>query len=270
MNLTRFLLPANYARRLRRSWFQLGYDLRAIREEEKIKFAAAGLDYDLGVKQLNACLSAMGSKPYPLNGGMASVHWLLFACLGQSFQPRRILEIGTYDGQTTALLARLFPQSEVVTVDLPISDPILLQTYGRANRKTMADFERTRAANTGAPNIVSMKINSFFLPAVLTGKFDLTWVDGGHLYPEIAWDLCNAYHLVRDGGYVMCDDVMNNPESYSDGYVSPDSERVLRYLCERTRDSLTLFLKRDSARESADPRTRKFVALLKKDGGARA
>jgi predicted O-methyltransferase YrrM len=128
----------------------------------------------------------------------------------------------------------------------------------------MAEFERTLAANTAAANIVLLKTNSFFLPAVAKGAFDLVWVDGGHLYPEVAWDLCNAYHLVREGGYVMCDDVITNLKGYKDSYVSPDSYHILQYICKRTSDSLALFLKREDPRESADPRIRKFVALLQK------
>jgi predicted O-methyltransferase YrrM len=267
MKVHRFLLPATYIKRLRRAWFQSQYDRQVVRAEEKAKFVAAGLDYDLGIKALNDCLSEMGQPSYLQNSSMASVHWLLFACLRQRIQPQRILEIGTYDGQTTALLAHLFPRSEIVTVELPASDPILHQTYGRHNREKMAEFERTLAANTAAANVVLLKTNSFFLPAAVQGAFDLIWVDGGHLYPEVAWDLCNAYHLVREGGYVMCDDVITNPKSYKDSYVSPDSHQVLQYICHRTSDSLALFLKREDPRESADPRARKFVALLQKGSG---
>jgi hypothetical protein len=36
-------------------------------------------------------------------------------------EPRRILEIGTYDGATTRPLARAVPDAEVLTLDLPPS-----------------------------------------------------------------------------------------------------------------------------------------------------
>ncbi len=68
----------------------------------------------------------------------------------------------------------------------------------------------------------------------------------------------------------MCDDVISHPQGDRDEYVSPDSYRVLRYIADRTGDRLRLFLKRESPRYSADPRTRKFVALLRKEGRSAA
>jgi predicted O-methyltransferase YrrM len=105
------------------------------------------------------------------------------------------------------------------------------------------------------------------LPAVIQGEFDLVWIDGGHLYPEIAWDICNAYHRVRKGGFLMCDDIIVHPRGVRDAYVSPDAHQVLQYLVTRTSDHLELYLKRLGATWSSDPRARKYVALLNKTCG---
>ncbi len=77
------------------------------------------------------------------------------------------------DGQTTALLARLFPRAEIVPVELPASDPILRETYDRGDREKLNKFHQTLAANTSAPNIRPVSANSFFIPAVVRPPFDL-------------------------------------------------------------------------------------------------
>jgi len=242
------------------------YDLERIRDEERRKFELAKFDRDRGLLELNKRLLALGKSPYEDSTGMASVHWLLFACLRSQINIRRILEIGTFDGETTAILAELFAESEIVTIELPDTDPLLRGTYDyvRGDPIALQAFHKRQAINTRSANIIAHRLNSFFLPAQIDGTFDLVWVDGGHLYPEIAWDLCNAYHATRDGGIIMCDDIIVDPLGYRDNYVSPDSYTVLRYITERTGETLQLFLKRESAEWSADPMKRKYVGLLTK------
>ena len=263
----RFLNPLIYWRFACRKWWQARYNLELFRKEESARFEKAGFDRRRALAELNRQLEAMALPPFDQCGDMASVHWLLFACLSQSKSIGRILEIGTFDGQTTALLAKLFPAAEIVTLDLPETDPILAGTYdySRGGDERLRAFEQRLRYNTSAPNVRLLRANSFFIPAVVQDKFDLIWIDGGHLYPEIAWDLCNAYHLLRSGGILMCDDVIPNPKGIRDAYVSPDSHAILSYITERTKDTLQLFLKRESPDWSADPRSRKFVALLQKN-----
>ena len=111
-----------------------------------------------------------------------------------------------------------------------------------------------------------MEFNTLFLLSniSLDEKFDLIWVDGGHLYPDVAWDLSNAYHLLNKGGYLLCDDVVKSDKYYSNGYVSTDSYEVLNYLEERIDGGITYFLKRISWVLYPRIKTRKYVALLKK------
>jgi len=236
---------------------------------EKNTFVAAGLDRKTAQALLTKVLSDMGIAGERSDDSMASVHWLLFACLAGKEKTTRILEIGTFTGETTAVIARLFPEAEIVTLDLPGDDPILRSTYQRLESAKFAAYEERLISNTSAPNVKLIRRNSFFVPEIVEGRFDLVWVDGGHLYPEIAWDLCNAYHLLRPGGVLMCDDVIPDSNGLRDSYVSPDSHAVLRYITERTHDPMWLFLKRIASEWSADPRERKYVALLEKRMGAR-
>jgi predicted O-methyltransferase YrrM len=264
--ITRFFRPTRYSRRIRAFLLKCRYDMAAVAAVERAKFTALGFDYSAARKNLDIVLKEMQKPAYSDSNGIASVHWLLFACLAGNRKVDRILEIGTFDGETAALLARLFPDAEIVTVDLPSTDPILAESYdyARGGAEKLNAFEQRLANNTRAANIKLVRVNSFFLPAAVDGLFDLIWVDGGHLYPEVAWDLCNAYHCLKPGGTLMCDDVIPLSDGLRDAYVSPDSHSVLRYVVDRSGDAISLFLKREAPEWSADPRQRKFVAMLKK------
>ncbi len=179
--LGRFGSPGYYWRKAREWGFRLGYDRARAARIEAEKFAELGFDRERALVELDGILRDAGKPPFRDAGGMASVHWLLFACLRNEWAPRRILEIGTYDGETAALLSRLFPASEIATVDLPESDPILRQTYNREGEAGIAKFLEAQVRNTSAANITLHKVNSFFVPMTVRGLFDLTWVDGGHL-----------------------------------------------------------------------------------------
>lgn len=223
--------------------------------------AAVGLDCTAGLDTLDAVLRDIRTTPF--NFAKDSVHWLLFACLGKSTgSVARILEIGTFHGQFTAILARLFPAAEIVTVDLPESDPILRSTYGRQLDSEYQRFVATRSRNLTASNIHFRQFNSAFLLDNVRGPFDLIWVDGGHLYPEVAWDIATTHHLCREGGYLLCDDVIPMLNGQRTANVSPDSFQVLRYVTDRTGATLHLFLKRCGFKHAVVPRTRKYVAML--------
>ncbi len=200
--------------------------------------------------------------------GEDSVHWLLFACLSEQLsRPGRILEIGTFDGRFTALLARLFPQAEIVTVDLPDSDLILRSTYGRAEEVEFRRFVADRSRNVAAQNITSLKQNSAFILDDLTHPFDLIWVDGGHRYPEVAWDIAFAHFLCREGGQILVDDVIPAANGPATPYVSHESYEVLEYFTSRTGAKLHLLTKRCKFVHAGVPRSRKYVAMFTRIGG---
>lgn len=244
--------------------FGRGFSQAAQERAVRAAIEAAGLDCVRGLQLLDAVLGDTRGRPFDF--GRDSVHWLVFACLADSLPAvSRILEIGTYDGQFTAILARLFPAAEITTVDLPETDPILRSTYQRDADAAYRRFVATRDANLAAPNIRFRQFNSAFLLDHVAGPFDLVWVDGGHLYPEVAWDLAAAHHLCRDGGLVLCDDVIPAADGQRTAYVSPDSYRVLDYFAVRTGAPLHLFLKRCAFKHAGVPRKRKHIAMLRRE-----
>jgi len=194
-----------------------------------------------------------------------SAHWMIIAALSRRKNIKRILEIGTYNGEFTAILSELFPKSEIITVDLPENDPILRNSYDRASDEKYDNFLQTQNENIQhSKNIEFVLSNSFFLKEKVQGKFDLIWVDGGHNYPEISWDLCNSYDLLNKGGILMCDDIIKMELDYSRGLVSTDSFRVMNYMNQRVDSNVIYFLKRFDGKRYARKKNRKYIAYLEK------
>ena len=58
--------------------------------------------------------------------------------------------------------------------------------------------------------------NSFFLPSLgLPEKFEIVWVDGGHQFPVVAWDIMLAYNYLEDGGFMFIHDYYVEPAKAS-------------------------------------------------------
>ena len=66
---------------------------------------------------------------------MSSEHEVLFSAISKKNQKeiKNILEIGTYDAVNSFLLATLFENANVHTIDLPDTDQKFKQTYNRSN-----------------------------------------------------------------------------------------------------------------------------------------
>lgn len=184
-----------------------------------------------------------------------SAHYKMIAAIALSgFKPATILEIGTGAGQATRFLAEVFPDAKVHTVELPHDDPI----YG-PNTK---GFDLARRANfLDLPQITAHEKNSAFLSELNLPDFDLIWLDGGHVFPEVAWDHYYCMSKIRKGGWILTDDVRlpNNP-LYRVYEGSTDAYQALRYYAERTAHRFFLIIKRtDAHRNMFDP---KYVGAI--------
>jgi predicted O-methyltransferase YrrM len=244
--------------------YQGSYDLDRIKKEEQKKFDEIGFNYFSSFKKLDGILRELGYPDIASYRGTLSVHWLLFCSLSLHSSIENILEIGTCDGRTAAFLAKVFPNSHITTLDLPENDPIFSETYNREDEDKRRIFREKQKKNISNPRITFIQKNSFFLSSVVDRKFDLIWIDGGHLYPDVAWDICNAYYLCKPGGWIMCDDVIMDKNGRRNKYVSPDSYTVLEYMKQRIDVDMTYFLKREAPASSANPRKRKYVAMFRK------
>lgn len=135
------------------------------------------------------------------------------AAIAKSLQAHKVLEIGTYDGNTALLLATNLPAgAEVVTVDLPPDFDMKKQdslTYsdvelnltdrndlGRQYRKSQV-FNRVRQVYGDS---AALDWNS------LGGPFNLVFIDGCHSEPYVLSDSRNAIDHLSPGGVLVWHD----------------------------------------------------------------
>ena len=168
--------------------------------EQKKAYSSLGLSYDDAIAQLNRiCLSRFGVT-YSENNGMWSEHLVFFAALASSqMSISNILEIGTFKGETTRILADLFPKSHIDSIDLSHEEIRSIGTYAYAADEL--------PNSNDMPNNVKLKTQNSLKLISETGAYDLIWVDGNHKSPYAQIDIACAIRLIKDKGFVLCDDV---------------------------------------------------------------
>ena len=190
--------------------------------------AGIGEERNQHIERLNKCLESLGYPKYNEDEGMYSEHLLIFSALANtSFKPNNILEIGTHDGRCASILAKLFPLSNITTLDLSDDDPIFLNSYNRqeyANEFIEIRNQRLQKHK----NIRFIQSNS--LEVLLYKQFeeqDLIWVDGAHGYPVVTSDITNSIRLLSNTGILMCDDVWKKIKTSDKMYSSIASFETL-------------------------------------------
>ena len=112
--------PKNYWKKLKTRWnvIRFSYDLNSIKIIEREKFNKAGLSYDAAKKKLDQICNDH-DKPISLKlKVIQSIHSVIICGLSNVATVNNILEIGTFRGQTTMILSRIFPRSMITTIDL--------------------------------------------------------------------------------------------------------------------------------------------------------
>ena len=168
--------------------------------DQKRAYSILGLSYDDAIAQLNRiCLTRFGVT-YSENNGMWSEHLVFFAALATSQVPiTNILEIGTFKGETTRILADLFPNSTVDSIDLSHDEISRIGTYAYASSELPKSEEM--------PDNVKLKTLNSLQLIDDTIKYDLIWVDGNHKSPYAQIDISSAIRLIKENGFVLCDDI---------------------------------------------------------------
>lgn len=235
------------------------FDREALLSQQRELFMTLDLSRDQGQQVLTECF---GHEYSPRK---QSEHPILMAAVSRSMSCRRILEIGTHDGDNARLLATLFPDALVTTIDLKDDDPVFLTSYRRADPVFRERFLATRAQNLQSrTNITFRQMHSLELLRAQE-TFDFIWVDGAHGYPIVAIDIANAVRLLSDNGVMACDDVWV-------GRSAADSDPLLKSCA--SYDTLSalkaaglvdfhLIFKRLTPKDAARPAT-KHIAIVRR------
>ncbi len=196
-----------------------------------------GVDFNEGMEVLKEIFgmdflySVLSFKKNKLS--TKSYQLIFFASLSKKFNIKKILEIGTYDGENSYVLSKIFKNAKIDTIDLPdkeITDGSFGDTISSIGLKKHIE---DRNKNLSANNINFIESNSFFLPSIEKKEFkkdyDLVFVDGNHLFPEVSWDTFFGYHhLKRDGNsFLVMDDFLDlsKHKIYSRGRIE-NNEKV--------------------------------------------
>lgn len=150
--------------------------------DDSIDFAAGAL-YDRGVY-----LYGMGyGGPYNDDKGRSAARYIQRNM--PDFKPRRILDMGCAAGQSTMPYKELFPEAEVIGID--VAAPQVMYSHLRAAGMGVdVTFEQKDAANTGYPDASFDLVVSHIMLHETSGK----------ALPAI---LRECHRLLKPGGYMI-------------------------------------------------------------------
>ena len=158
-----------------------------------------------------------------------SWHFHFFAGLSQKYKDNiKILEIGSLRGETTSFLSNIYPNAEIITCDMP-TNADEYTNYGMNKNSFKKEFFESREKNLKKNNIKMIEINSIFLIDKFAEKeFDLIWIDGDHVNPQVTIDIIQCKILLKDNGMILCDDIIKQNVSFWG--ANNDSYQTLEYL----------------------------------------
>lgn len=230
-------------------------------ERQGEAFEKFGLNRLIALKHLDDILQELFGKSYDETNGMWSEHLVIFAALAQSDRNiERILEIGTFNGETALILSKLFPNASIDTLDIPLAELIKTGMYSyetngdQITRKRNENLKSTRNVNFRELNSVALLASQ--------DSYDLIWVDGNHCYPTAVIDISNAYRLLTDSGIVICDDVYLGKKTKERNGISLASIQTLRDLSNCDLIEFTLLRKRLGAFFNLGKRHTQYLALF--------
>ena len=233
-------------------------------EAQNQLFQQIHLDRQLGIKKLDEIMLELFGKTYSEHSN-GSEHLVLFSSISLKNQKiKKILEIGTFDGRTALVLSKLFPKSEIITMDIPQSSDDFKSTYGRSLTFELFADERNKILSRGA-NIKFEEANSITL-TYKTDKFDLVWVDGSHGYPIVAMDIVNSLRLTRVGGYILIDDIWKTTYRSDKHYKSVGGFESLEALKKANAIDSYFLINKRLAGQYNYPSSKKYVAIIRETG----
>ena len=177
--------------------------------------------------------SRLNTLNYSYTDEKLSWHYHLFAGLKDHFKDKKIniLEIGTFTGEFTNFISNIYKNSEIYTIDLEDNDNFFLNSYGRDSEKKLNEFKKIRLKNLSNKNIHFQRFNSIHIKKYFSEKkFDLIWVDGDHLNPQVTIDIINSIDLLNDEGILCTDDVIRDTKYKKNLNISMESYFVLNHL----------------------------------------
>ena len=189
----------------------------------------------------------LNSTNYSYQSTSLSWHYHLFAGLKDYFKDKKIsiLEIGTHNAEFTNFISKIYEKSLITTIDLDENDEQFKNTYNRDHKKELDNFLKLREEKLNRNNVNFIKLNSINIKKYFFGKkFDLIWVDGDHLNPQVTIDIINSLDLLNSNGILCVDDIIKDINFKKNNYVSNESYFTLNHLESSKKIKNYFFIKR--------------------------
>lgn len=138
--------------------------------------------------------------------------------------PRRILEIGSYEGRSTCWFLDTYPQATVTCVDTFEGS---IEHAGTDMRGVEERFVHN-VSKYGDRVVVLKGRSDRVLFTQSPESFDVVYVDGSHEAPDVLSDIVLAFHLVVPNGVVLIDDYASFPgvKRAVDAFVEVYREKI--------------------------------------------
>ena len=236
------------------------YDQSKFEEKQNNIFEKNSLDRNFAKKKI----SKIKDQYKFLNREMSSEHEVVFASISQDAkrQINNILEIGTFDGINSFLLAELFPKAQIDTIDLSHEDKDFKDFYDRG--ENFNSFKNERDKIIAKKNNVNFIVKNSVQLTESKKKYDLIWVYGALGYPVVSIDIINSIYMLNNNGIIMIDDIFVDGENYHKMYNSIAAFETLSELKKNKIIKFDLIFKRLDANNNCSKQKRKFVAIVKK------
>lgn len=239
---------------------------RLIRKKLSFLYSKKSIDYRHNIYALSKMIDidqdieeTLQRINFSIENVTQSWHYAIIKIFSLKRNFKKILEIGTFKGEFTFFLAELFPNSNITSIDLSHEDDRFKDSYYRRNK--LDAFLTSRSKNLQNENIEFIVMDSYNLIEEFWEKnrFDLIWIDGDHLNPQVTIDIISSLKLLSTDGIIMIDDVMKT--SHKDNYVSNESYKFLMDLKRSGIVDFQLIIKRIT---NFNFYQKKYIAVVKK------
>jgi predicted O-methyltransferase YrrM len=256
-----FIITEKIKDKIKEFFYKCKYKNNFFKNHQNKIFYKFNLKRSIGVEKIS---NIKAKYKFLASRKMSSEHEIFFASmsLNRSIKIKKILEIGTFDGNNAFLLSLLFKKSKIETIDLKKGNDDFKNFYNRKNQLNKFINSRNNILSKNK-RIIFKEFNSIHLYNS-NKKYDLIWIDGAHGYPIVPIDIINSLRLINKNGIVMCDDVYLDKIKSDKMYKSNAAIETLAELKKENIINFDLIYKRLDSNNNSDINKRKFIAIIKK------
>lgn len=135
---------------------------------------------------------------------------IVIALVCHIFKPKNVIEIGTFRGETTDLMARNLVDADIYTLDLP---PDFTTHRYRPDADDLEVLKLRKPDSYIQPNyLTNSRIHQIYGDSAefdfqkLNQNFDLAFIDGAHSYEYVKNDTEKVLSFMNSGGWIIWDD----------------------------------------------------------------